>query len=287
MSTFYKFNDKQFIFREEGDLALLLDKRTNAFYNLNSTAREILKGVQGGLSSASIITRIIRRYDASSDVILRDFNEFERHLREGGVISADNSSEVGYSELYSPDMYKPIRLEEAHFIERNLPKEKSRILDLGCGRGHYANRFGKNHNVIGVDVSTEALQKAKDFGNVVAGDVSCLPIKNNYADVILLTGHVIGYLTYDRRRYALESIYNTLCTGGNLVIAIWTEDVVPVKGKDLVDVKDLQGNPNRLHFFTNQEINGMLHDYALIEDALFLNRDGEFGNEYLVYCCKK
>lgn len=71
-------------------------------------------------------------------------------------------------------------------LKKYLPKNKIlKILDAGCGPGAaliYLSQFGE---VIGVDISEEALQFAKKRGKVKKGDVSALPFEDETFDVVV------------------------------------------------------------------------------------------------------
>lgn len=73
-------------------------------------------------------------------------------------------------------------------LEKYLDRKRKRplkILDAGCGPGTaliYLSQFGE---VIGVDISDEALILAKKRGKVIKGDVSTLPFKDKTFDLVI------------------------------------------------------------------------------------------------------
>ena len=55
------------------------------------------------------------------------------------------------------------RIPKASGIEDNMLSSKSKILDVGCGTGHYVSSFGsKGFDVIGIDISPSMIEKAKE-----------------------------------------------------------------------------------------------------------------------------
>jgi len=64
-------------------------------------------------------------------------------------------------------------------------RPQGRILDNGCGIGHFAEFLG-GFDVIGLDISTEMLKYArKRYKKVVQGDAQNLPFPNEYFDTVL------------------------------------------------------------------------------------------------------
>ncbi len=68
-----------------------------------------------------------------------------------------------------------------------LPKEKSKVLDIGCGSGIMSEKISSlGHDVEGVDVSKEAIEKLKERGiNGRVADVNKnLPFEDTIFDVV-------------------------------------------------------------------------------------------------------
>ena len=64
-------------------------------------------------------------------------------------------------------------------------KSKLKILDAGCGSGAALKYLSKFGNVIGVDISDEALRFAKKRGKVRKANVSSLPFNDSSFDVVV------------------------------------------------------------------------------------------------------
>ena len=86
----------------------------------------------------------------------------------------------------------PYRLLTLEWIEK-LQKEKNdlRIIDMGCGLGHFANRLRKyTSNVLGIDVAATAIKKAKEQYpdcEYVQGDILDFEnIEKFHPDVLIL-----------------------------------------------------------------------------------------------------
>lgn len=105
-------------------------------------------------------------------------------------------------------------------LEKFSPKKRVlKILDAGCGTGLLAKKLEKYGNVIGVDISPEALKFAKKRGTkAVLGSVDKLPFKDNSFDVVT-SMDVIYHKQVDDNKALLE-FYRVLKPGGILILRV-------------------------------------------------------------------
>jgi 2-polyprenyl-3-methyl-5-hydroxy-6-metoxy-1,4-benzoquinol methylase len=105
---------------------------------------------------------------------------------------------------------------------KHLPPEKNaRIIDLGCGMGHFLNflEVGGYKNYLGVDISEENIEFCKKNGfNVELGNIFDFLKKSpdNY-DVIIMND-IIEHLEKSEILNVLEIIFKKLNPGGRLII---------------------------------------------------------------------
>ena len=126
----------------------------------------------------------------------KNYNDFRKsYSDEHPEIKANNSNRFWNAKFKTLAKFKDLdwmTKDKINTIIKFLPKENSRILDLGIGQGYLEQRLqeiGGNYELYGIDISEKAIArlKRKFKGKFKNGDV--LKIKNfykkNYFDAIV------------------------------------------------------------------------------------------------------
>jgi ubiquinone/menaquinone biosynthesis C-methylase UbiE len=97
--------------------------------------------------------------------------------------------------------------------------KRKRILDVGCGDGSFIRKFKDYCEVFGVDISWNAVKKARDAGiNAYRVDVSSekLPFEDRHFDIVYM-GDVIEHLV--NPDFAIREVRRVLKPEGFLVLS--------------------------------------------------------------------
>ncbi len=126
---------------------------------------------------------------------------------------------------------------DVDFIEQRLRlRAESRVLDVPCGSGrHTLALAARGHHVVGYDVSTEAIDHARQQASrkglsveLVVGEMRSIPAGGSF-DAAICMGNSFGYLDLDGTRVFLDALASSIRPGGGLVIdhSAAAESVLP------------------------------------------------------------
>lgn len=133
-------------------------------------------------------------------------------------------------ESMEKEIYEKIyRLEDSYWwfvgkrllISKFIPRNRKKILDLGCGTGRmleYLEEYGQK--IYGLDSSREALTyclRRNLSNNLITGDVHYLPFRNNCFDLIIASD-VLEHAKDDF--IVLSELFRILQKGGLLLITV-------------------------------------------------------------------
>lgn len=140
-------------------------------------------------------------------------------------------------------------------VSFNVPKfsEGQLILETGCGNGKTLKSLP--NTAIGIDISTEAVSLAD--GNVLAGDISNLPFKDEVFDAVLCF-HVLGHLNFENRKKSVSEMFRVLKKGGKIYFKGFSiRDFRFGKGKEVEQNSFLKGDGITTHFFDEGEVSDL------------------------------
>jgi len=119
----------------------------------------------------------------------------------------------------------PFREEVYSFLRSHIPEGSRRILDAGCGTGHYCGRRAADgFDVVGIDLDPQMIDVARK--NYPTPDFRCLNMLDLAAvpppfDFVFCIGNVAPHLTQDEFARFIGGVGKILCPGG-----IWTFQIV-------------------------------------------------------------
>jgi ubiquinone/menaquinone biosynthesis C-methylase UbiE len=154
----------------------------------------------------------------STDQVLR--RAVERHDIDSSIFQGRyvNFQQGKYTDEFIYGRYQ--LFEEIDRVLERLPSG-SRVLDLGCGTGHFADYIRRSgHKVVGLDPSTKMLAFARaNFPEIefIEGYSNDLPFEADYFDCIVSI-EVLRYLNDVEVRKTYSEIKRTLRPGGITVV---------------------------------------------------------------------
>lgn len=103
-------------------------------------------------------------------------------------------------------------------LDKYLPTGESlKILDGGCGPGSMLPTLSQYGDVVGVDISDEALKFAQKRGKVIKGNIMDLKFENETFDLVVCMD-VLYHTWVEDETKALEQFHRVLKKGGLLLV---------------------------------------------------------------------
>ncbi|MBT4482497.1 MAG: class I SAM-dependent methyltransferase [Candidatus Latescibacteria bacterium] len=137
-----------------------------------------------------------------------------KHLNKHGYLRMSLYSK--FSNYY--ELIFPFKTQTYSFLSSYLTGDNSRILDIGCGTGHYIGRFAEQgHFSTGVDIDKSMIEYATNsYPQAAFLNLDMLNIHsvNESFNLIYSIGNVVSYLSQNQSLKFLNSVYNALAQGG-------------------------------------------------------------------------
>jgi SAM-dependent methyltransferase len=150
----------------------------------------------------------------------------------------------GFAEHYEEIF--PFREEVYGFLHGCLPEARSlRVLDLGCGPGHYCGRFAADGvEATGLDLDRAMIDQARS--HYLSAEFHCLSMERAGSlgsgfHGIYCIGNTAAHLPTDRFAELLTRLYRMIEPGGTWVMQVVNWDRILQQGKQVFPVKTLAG----------------------------------------------
>ncbi|MHA2358269.1 MAG: class I SAM-dependent methyltransferase [Candidatus Heimdallarchaeaceae archaeon] len=137
----------------------------------------------------------------------------------------------------------------------SLLSKNSLILDQGCGLGYYAEQFlVEGHRVDCFDISEEAINKCRRFFtlagfnsnrfNLWVENYLTFDYPNSVYDAVL-DYYSLHFIPHENQRMVMESIFDTLKSGGYFFIANWLIESLRNDDYEMTNDGGILTNPNK------------------------------------------
>jgi SAM-dependent methyltransferase len=208
----------------------------------------------------------------------------------GGSSADDTSRKIGYTdeELSCVPEGANLGLGCGNPVALASLKKGETVMDLGSGPGFdcflAANKVGKEGRVIGVDMTPEMLDKAKEnarkgnYTNVEfrLGDIENLPAADNSVDAVI--SNCVINLAPDKKRVFKEA-FRVLKPGGRLMVSdiVLTKELPDaIKGSVEAYIGCLSGAVSKDEYLIDIEDAGF-RDVSIIDEAYHLELLSDAG----------
>lgn len=177
--------------------------------------------------------------DKSYDEYLRKKKSMDKYFKYNSVIiAAQKETEDSIGSWFTGERFVPgirdVQLEIEHYQRYESVQELVRhktVLDAACGEGYGSNILaGTAEKVIGLDISDEAVERAKikyrDTANLsfVIGSIAKLPLEDNSVDIIV-SFETIEHVSEELQVGFLQEIERVLRKDGILVMSTPNKEI--------------------------------------------------------------
>jgi SAM-dependent methyltransferase len=153
------------------------------------------------------------------------FEQNDQFLFKSGPEIYDNF----YAEIYDYLVFNNLKdeYEVGEIINKTIPSNQSKILDIGCGTGHHvAEIAGRGIDIIGIDISPSMIKKAKENYPDYKFEVGDALNNGKFAPesfTHILCMYFTIYYIQDKATF-FQNCYNWLMPGGYLIVHLVDRD---------------------------------------------------------------
>ncbi len=139
----------------------------------------------------------------------------------------------------------PFREAVFSYLLEQLPSQPARILDAGCGTGHYCGGLAEaGFEAVGLDLDDDMIAAARDkypdaeFHHLDMAEAAILP---GFFDGALCLGNVAAHLDRDRLSTALTALHGKMPVGAPWIVQTVNWDPLLERGSYAFPDRDLDG----------------------------------------------
>ncbi len=155
-------------------------------------------------------------------------------------------------------------------VEGTIPPG-SRVLDAGCGNGRYLLPLSRKYNVVGIDISVNALSKARSYldrsgqrAECIASTITALPFSDRSFDAVVCYG-VLQHLLENERALAAQELKRVLKPSGVLFIEVFGTDDMRFGGQEIENNTFVRKGGIVYHYFTELELVSLLSGFTQVD----------------------
>ncbi len=189
-----------------------------------------------------------------------------------------------FSEYYEETF--PLREEVYRFL-RSFPGDKGgKVLDLGCGPGHYCNRFQEDgFDATGVDSNREmivAARRSYPASTFHCRDIVDIDLPQGTFDLVYSIGNVLAHIPPEKLRALLQTVGKLLEPDRRWIFQVVNWDLVVTKRNYTFPVKSLAGGRVRFH----REYENITPDHLLFHSTMKEGENVLFDEKVTLYPLK-
>ncbi|WP_406660438.1 class I SAM-dependent methyltransferase [Methanolobus sp. ZRKC3] len=147
----------------------------------------------------------------------------------------------------------------------------SRLLDAGCGNGRYSLPLSRKYDVVGIDVSANAISKAQTYikksghdALLLVSTITDLPFSENSFDAVICYG-VLQHLLEHERKQTVDEFRRVLKPGALLFFEAFGVEDMRYGGEELEKDTFVRKGGIIYHYFSEKELRSLFSEFETVK----------------------